>query len=74
MELCQIDEARCKGCELCVVFCPKEALAMAEHRNAAGFHPAYLKHPDACTGCAMCAQMCPETAITVYRRQKRRAS
>jgi 2-oxoglutarate ferredoxin oxidoreductase subunit delta len=73
MDLCQIDEARCKGCELCVAFCPKGALVMADHRNASGFHPAVLKHPELCTGCAMCAQMCPEAGINIYRRQKRRA-
>jgi 2-oxoglutarate ferredoxin oxidoreductase subunit delta len=74
MDLCQINEHVCKGCELCVKFCPRGALEMAETRNAAGFHPAYLAHPELCTGCAVCAEMCPEAGITVYRRQKARAS
>ena len=74
MDLWQVDEKVCKGCELCVRFCPREALAMSEDRNAAGYHPAYLAHPDLCTGCSICAEMCPETGITVYRRQKARDS
>jgi 2-oxoglutarate ferredoxin oxidoreductase subunit delta len=74
MDLCQINERICKGCELCVKFCPQQALEMAKGRNAAGFHPAYLAHPDLCNGCALCAEMCPEAGIVVYRRQKTRAS
>jgi 2-oxoglutarate ferredoxin oxidoreductase subunit delta len=74
MDLCQINERICKGCELCVKFCPRDALAMAEGRNAAGFHPAHLAHPEKCNGCALCAEMCPEAGITIYRRQKARAS
>jgi len=74
VELCQINERICKGCELCVKFCPRHALEMSSDRNAAGFHPAFLAHPDLCTGCALCAEMCPEAGITVYRRRKARAS
>ncbi|HRX84812.1 MAG TPA: ferredoxin family protein [Phycisphaerae bacterium] len=74
MDLCQINERICKGCELCVKFCPREALAMSEGRNRAGFHPAVLAHPELCTGCGLCAEMCPEAGITIYRRQKARAS
>ena len=74
MDLCQINQSRCKGCELCVKFCPCDALEMSERRNASGFHPAVLAHPELCTGCALCAEMCPETAIEVYRRKKARAS
>lgn len=73
MDLCQINEERCKGCELCVRFCPKDALAMSTERNASGYHPAILVHPDACNGCGLCAEMCPETGITIYRRKKERA-
>jgi 2-oxoglutarate ferredoxin oxidoreductase subunit delta len=74
MDLCQIDEAVCKGCALCVKFCPREALAMSETRNAAGYNPAILAHPELCIGCALCAEMCPETGIRVYRRLKARAT
>jgi 2-oxoglutarate ferredoxin oxidoreductase subunit delta len=70
MDLCRIDAGRCKGCDLCVAFCPKDALALSEGRNAAGYHPAVLAHPDRCNGCALCAEMCPETAIEIYRRKK----
>jgi len=68
MDLCQIDAERCKGCGLCVKFCPRGALAMSAKRNSNGYQPAWLEHPEHCTGCALCAEMCPETAITVYRK------
>jgi 2-oxoglutarate ferredoxin oxidoreductase subunit delta len=64
----------CKGCELCVEVCPKAALEMSEERNASGYHPAVLVHPDKCNGCALCAEMCPESAIIVYRRTKAHAT
>lgn len=72
MDLCQIQVERCKGCELCVAFCPQLALAMSEDRNASGYHPAYLQHPDQCNGCALCAEMCPEICMTIYRKRKNR--
>jgi len=74
MDLCHINMSLCKGCEICVQVCPREALAMSPERNASGFFPAVLVNAELCNGCAMCAEMCPETAIVVYRRKKTRAS
>ena len=70
MEKWRIKEDRCKGCALCVEFCPKDCLRMAEGLNKIGYHPAELVNADDCTSCALCAQMCPETAIFIYRRAK----
>lgn len=70
MELWHVKIDRCKGCELCLQFCPKNALGMSSWRNVAGYHAAILSDPDACNGCALCAEMCPETAITIYRKAK----
>ncbi|MBO8127702.1 MAG: 4Fe-4S binding protein [Peptococcaceae bacterium] len=60
-------EERCKGCGLCVKFCPKEIIVMAEHINAMGFHPATVTDPSSCKGCAVCAWMCPDVAIELER-------
>lgn len=63
----EVDEALCKGCELCVGACPQEVLELTlEKLNAKGYHPAALKSVG-CTGCGICAIVCPEAAITVYR-------
>lgn len=38
-----IDEDRCKGCGLCVEFCPFGHLRIDEHLNVAGYHPAHAE-------------------------------
>lgn len=62
-----VNEAYCKGCELCVGACPQDVLALAGERiTAKGYHPAELI-AQGCTGCGICAVVCPEAAIEVYR-------
>ncbi|MEW6047087.1 MAG: 4Fe-4S binding protein [Bacillota bacterium] len=66
-----IDRDRCKGCELCIAFCPENVLALSSGDfNALGYRPATVVHPEACTGCTHCARMCPEAAITITVTQK----
>jgi 2-oxoglutarate ferredoxin oxidoreductase subunit delta len=64
-----IDDALCKGCELCTTVCPKDVIHMAMDRlTPRGYHPAALVDPQGdCTGCGICATICPDVAITVYR-------
>ena len=65
----EIEENRCKGCELCASVCPKELIHMADYFNARGYRPAQLVDPDhECTGCTLCALVCPDVVITVYRQ------
>lgn len=62
-----VNEAYCKGCELCVDACPQDVIGLAEVRiTAKGYHPAELIAMG-CTGCGICAVVCPESAIEVYR-------
>jgi ferredoxin len=50
-----VNEAYCKGCELCVGACPQDVLALAAERiTAKGYHPAELI-AEGCTGCGICA-------------------
>lgn len=67
-----IDTERCKGCHLCVAFCPKEVLRAASHINRMGYTPAEVdeKKANECTGCGICAMMCPDIAISVHRLNK----
>lgn len=57
----------CKGCELCVTFCPRGVIKISDKLNAAGYTPAMFIDDGRCTGCAVCAVVCPEVAIEVYR-------
>jgi len=70
-----VDEARCKGCALCVNVCPKKIILIADHFNPQGYRPAKLVDPTGfCTGCLLCSTVCPDVAITVYRESARRQS
>ncbi|MCX7599517.1 MAG: 4Fe-4S binding protein [Armatimonadetes bacterium] len=64
-----IDEERCKGCELCIEFCPKGVLALASSFNRFGHHPAMVVRQEDCSGCQACVTMCPDACIELYRRK-----
>lgn len=58
----------CKGCGLCVSFCPKGCLRIdTDQINKKGYSPAVMADPDKCIGCAFCATMCPDCIITVEK-------
>lgn len=64
----QIDGERCKGCTLCIEFCPKKSIFLSEELNLKGFFVAAVDAGAECTGCGICALMCPDVAIEVERR------
>lgn len=71
MSRIEINEARCKGCGLCVTACPRKIIALQQDKlNARGFHPAGVEQMDRCIGCAFCAIICPDCAIEVWREGK----
>jgi len=58
-----IKENWCKGCKICVDFCPKDVLYMAENGKSA------VGSIEACSGCKMCEYRCPDYAIKVGGRE-----
>ncbi len=72
--LVTIAQAKCKGCELCVVSCPLGCLLLArDHFNPKGYHPAEFRYKGtkgACTGCGTCFIVCPDGAITTVKTLK----
>jgi 2-oxoglutarate ferredoxin oxidoreductase subunit delta len=52
-----INREWCKGCGICVEFCPKDSLAMDEMEKAK------LAYPEKCNSCGMCELRCPDLAI-----------
>jgi 2-oxoglutarate ferredoxin oxidoreductase subunit delta len=60
-----IYRAWCKGCGICVAFCPKEVLSMNERGEP------QVTGPERCTGCTWCELRCPDFAISVKKREKK---
>ena len=63
----EINQELCKGCGICVSFCPKDVISLSDKWNASGYMPAVFEGNGECTGCAICAVVCPDVAIEVYR-------
>jgi len=58
-----IYKAWCKGCGICVAFCPTGALGRDEGGNP------YVKDIDKCINCGWCEIRCPDFAITVEAKK-----
>lgn len=58
MKLC-IDTRLCKGCGICVGFCPKKVLEL----DAMG--KILVVNEQACVCCGLCEMRCPDYAIEV---------
>lgn len=55
-------EERCKGCELCIDYCPMDVLELSTAFNAMGYHYPVVVNDD-CIDCQACRDICPEFAI-----------
>ena len=64
------DRERCKGCELCRSFCPKQLIEMDTQVNAKGYCPAKMTRSDECVGCTSCALVCPDCAIEIFAEEE----
>lgn len=51
----------CKGCKICVEFCPKDVLTMGEDDKVV------VQDVDSCTKCALCEIRCPDFAIIIEK-------
>ena len=47
----------CKGCGICVAFCPKAVMEMDEDDKA------LWAHPENCINCGLCELRCPDLAV-----------
>lgn len=56
----EINDRWCKGCGICVEFCPKAVLRMAPTDKVE------VASLEACTTCLRCEQLCPDFAIVVH--------
>lgn len=64
-----INENWCKGCNLCIMFCPVKALRSAGHLNKRGIHPPEMTpNNTSCTSCRLCELVCPDFAVMVAEK------
>jgi 2-oxoglutarate ferredoxin oxidoreductase subunit delta len=60
---------KCKGCGLCVAFCPVKILYLDKNNmNQSGYNIVQVTDMDKCIACATCALMCPDSIIIVEVR------
>jgi 2-oxoglutarate ferredoxin oxidoreductase subunit delta len=52
-----INREWCKGCGICVAFCPKEVLVLDKEGKAC------WAHPEKCKNCGLCELRCPDVAV-----------
>jgi 2-oxoglutarate/2-oxoacid ferredoxin oxidoreductase subunit beta len=66
----EIDEARCKGCERCIVACPRDLIHFSRDLNDRGYdYVVYDGDPSLCTGCTLCAVACPDQGIEIWNHK-----
>ena len=58
-----IEPAWCKGCGICVAFCPKQALELVNDK-------VHLKEDGDCIRCGMCEMRCPDYAIWLVNEEE----
>jgi len=63
--LIEVDEELCKGCSICITFCPKSVFEQSERLNRKGYYVPDIVKEDECVGCRLCELLCPEFAITI---------
>ena len=60
-----IDHEICKGCGLCIFYCPKDVLRFVKEPNKKGYNVVEVYQPENCVGCKLCEYNCPDMAIYV---------
>ena len=56
---------RCKACQLCLHFCPRQVLQESKVVNRKGYHCPEVApgKEESCVHCEFCMMVCPEFAI-----------
>ena len=59
----EIDKEWCKGCGICIHFCPKKVLDFDRHGKSEAVRP------EDCIACKLCEFRCPDLAIQIITDQ-----
>jgi 2-oxoglutarate ferredoxin oxidoreductase subunit delta len=63
-----VNKQRCKGCGICINFCPKNVFEFETYLNEGGQHPVRA-NSDECIGCRACVIMCPDIALELVKEE-----
>ncbi len=58
-----INKEWCKGCGICVHFCPKDVLELNKQGKAEAIRP------EECIACKLCELRCPDLSIQIIKEQ-----
>ncbi len=61
----EINEDLCKGCEICIEFCPLALFGPSGKLNKTGYYVPVVLQQGKCNGCRFCELLCPELAIVL---------
>ncbi len=67
----EIKKDNCKGCGLCIAYCPVDYLSFSSKLNRKGVMYAMELCQKKCIGCGNCFLICPDNCIEIYRKQKK---
>ncbi len=62
-----IDSVVCKGCGLCIHYCPRHLFELSDRHNEKGYSVVQVRDTDECTACRLCEIGCPDLAIYIHK-------
>ena len=64
-----INKEHCKGCKLCIEYCPKKCIELSDNINSKGYF--YAVYKQGCINCKFCALICPDACIEVIKKEEK---
>ncbi|MCM8786925.1 MAG: 4Fe-4S binding protein [Candidatus Omnitrophica bacterium] len=64
-----IEKDKCKGCQLCIFYCPTKKLVLSSKLNKKGIKFAKPLDNINCIGCGFCFTVCPDSCVEVYGKK-----
>lgn len=65
----EIDEDLCKGCGLCIMFCPQKVFEPSDALNKKGVFPPVPVKEDLCVECHLCELICPDFSVSISKEE-----
>ena len=65
-----INDDLCKGCNICIEFCPLDVFEGSDKLNRKGYYVPIVARADDCNECSICDLLCPDMAIILIKESK----